>query len=108
MMHRVVLLAAVAALLLYLGGRPSPRASGPDRFARASLVDPAAEYCLDGALADEAPPPGPAPVQRMVENPLALEILAGKFKEGDLIIVDLSRERETFAFRKEAAVAQPA
>jgi ATP-dependent Clp protease ATP-binding subunit ClpA len=44
----------------------------------------------------------------MVENPLALEILAGKFKEGDHIIVDLSRDRETFAFRKEAAVAQPA
>jgi ATP-dependent Clp protease ATP-binding subunit ClpB len=47
-------------------------------------------------------------IQRMVENPLALEILAGKFKEGDHIIVDLSRDRETFAFRKEAAVAQPA
>ena len=47
-------------------------------------------------------------IQRMVENPLALEILAGKFKEGDQIVVDLSRDRETFAFRKEAAVAQPA
>jgi ATP-dependent Clp protease ATP-binding subunit ClpB len=47
-------------------------------------------------------------IQRMVENPLALEILAGKFKEGDHIIVDLARDRETFTFRKEAAVAQPA
>jgi ATP-dependent Clp protease ATP-binding subunit ClpA len=44
----------------------------------------------------------------MVENPLALEILAGKFKEGDHIVVDLSRDRETFAFSKQAAVAQPA
>jgi len=47
-------------------------------------------------------------IQRMVENPLALEILAGKFKEGDQIVVDLSRDRETFAFSKQAAVAQPA
>jgi ATP-dependent Clp protease ATP-binding subunit ClpA len=47
-------------------------------------------------------------IQRMVENPLALEILAGKFKEGDQIVVDLARDRETFTFRKEAAVAQPA
>ena len=47
-------------------------------------------------------------IQRMVENPLALEILAGKFKEGDHIVVDLARDRETFTFRKEAAVAQPA
>jgi ATP-dependent Clp protease ATP-binding subunit ClpB len=47
-------------------------------------------------------------IQRMVENPLALEILAGKFKEGDQIMVDLARDRETFTFRKEAAVAQPA
>jgi ATP-dependent Clp protease ATP-binding subunit ClpB len=47
-------------------------------------------------------------IQRMVENPLALEILAGKFKDGDHIVVDLSRDRETFSFRKQAAVAQPA
>jgi len=47
-------------------------------------------------------------IQRMVENPLALEILAAKFKEGDQIVVDLARDRETFTFRKEAAVAQPA
>jgi ATP-dependent Clp protease ATP-binding subunit ClpB len=47
-------------------------------------------------------------IQRMVENPLALEILAGKFREGDHIVVELSRDRETFTFRKEAAVAQPA
>jgi ATP-dependent Clp protease ATP-binding subunit ClpB len=47
-------------------------------------------------------------IQRMVENPLALEILAGKFKEGDQIVVDLARDRETFTFRTEAAVAQPA
>jgi ATP-dependent Clp protease ATP-binding subunit ClpB len=47
-------------------------------------------------------------IQRMVENPLALEILAGKFKEGDQIVVDLFRDRETFTFGKQAAVAQPA
>src|SRR5687767_1472861 len=46
-------------------------------------------------------------IQRMVENPLAVEVLAGKFKEGDHIIVD-TKDRETFFFRKEAAVAQPA
>src|SRR5207249_3239114 len=47
-------------------------------------------------------------IQRMVENPLAVEILAGKFKEGDHVVVSLSRDRETFTSRKEAAVAQPA
>jgi ATP-dependent Clp protease ATP-binding subunit ClpB len=46
-------------------------------------------------------------IQRMVENPLAVDVLAGKFKEGDHIIVD-TKDRETFFFRKEAAVAQPA
>jgi ATP-dependent Clp protease ATP-binding subunit ClpB len=46
-------------------------------------------------------------IQRMIENPLAVEILAGKFREGDHIIVD-TRDRETFTFRKEAPVAQPA
>ena len=46
-------------------------------------------------------------IQRMIENPLAVEILGGKFREGDHIIVD-TRDRETFTFRKEAAVAQPA
>ena len=43
----------------------------------------------------------------MVENPLAVEVLAGKFKEGDHVIVD-TKDRETFFFRKEAPVAQPA
>jgi hypothetical protein len=42
-----------------------------------------------------------------VENPLAVEVLAGKFKEGDQVVVD-TRDRETFFFRKQAAVAQPA
>jgi ATP-dependent Clp protease ATP-binding subunit ClpB len=46
-------------------------------------------------------------IQRMVENPLAVEILAGKFREGDHIVID-STDRETFTFRKEAPVAQPA
>jgi ATP-dependent Clp protease ATP-binding subunit ClpB len=46
-------------------------------------------------------------IQRMVENPLAVEVLAGKFKEGDHVVVD-TKDRETFFFRKQAAVAQPA
>jgi ATP-dependent Clp protease ATP-binding subunit ClpB len=46
-------------------------------------------------------------IQRMIENPLAVEILAGKFREGDHIIVD-TKDRETFTFRKEARVEQPA
>jgi ATP-dependent Clp protease ATP-binding subunit ClpB len=46
-------------------------------------------------------------IQRMVENPLAVEILAGKFREGDHIVVD-TKNRETFTFRKKAAVEQPA
>jgi ATP-dependent Clp protease ATP-binding subunit ClpB len=46
-------------------------------------------------------------IQRMIENPLAVEVLGGKFREGDHVIVD-TRDRETFIFRKEAPVAQPA
>jgi len=46
-------------------------------------------------------------IQRMIENPLAVEVLAGKFREGDHVIVD-TRDREIFTFRKEAPVAQPA
>jgi ATP-dependent Clp protease ATP-binding subunit ClpB len=45
-------------------------------------------------------------IQRMVENPLAVEVLAGRFAEGDRIVVEPSGE--AFTFRKEAAVAQPA
>src|SRR6185295_1445387 len=46
-------------------------------------------------------------IQRMVENPLALQVLAGNFREGDHIIIDTT-DRESFTFRKEAAVPQPA
>jgi ATP-dependent Clp protease ATP-binding subunit ClpB len=46
-------------------------------------------------------------IQRMVENPLALEILAGNMREGDHVVVD-TRDRETFTFRKEERVPQPA
>ena len=46
-------------------------------------------------------------IQRMVENPLAVEILGGRFREGDHIVVD-TKDRETFTFTKRAAVAQPA
>jgi ATP-dependent Clp protease ATP-binding subunit ClpB len=46
-------------------------------------------------------------IQRMVENPLAVDILGGKFREGDHIVVD-TKNRETFTFAKRAAVEQPA
>ncbi len=46
-------------------------------------------------------------IQRMIENPLAVEVLGGRFREGDHIVIDTS-DRETFTFRKQAAVAQPA
>jgi hypothetical protein len=36
-----------------------------------------------------------------------VEILAGKFREGDHIVVD-TRDRETFTFAKRARVEQPA
>jgi ATP-dependent Clp protease ATP-binding subunit ClpB len=47
-------------------------------------------------------------IQRMVENPLAVEVLAGHFREGDHVIVDESRDRESFTFRKEVPSPQPA
>ena len=49
-----------------------------------------------------------ARIQRMVENPLAVEVLAGRFHEGDHMVVEARRDRETFTFRKEAPVEQPA
>ena len=45
-------------------------------------------------------------LQRMLENPLAVEVLAGRFGEGDNVIVDV--KGETLHFRKQAPVAQPA
>ncbi len=47
-------------------------------------------------------------IQRMVENPLAVEILAGRFAEGDHVVVDVADGSETLHFRKEAPAAQPA
>ena len=47
-------------------------------------------------------------LQRMLENPLAVEVLAGRFREGDHVVVDALPEAETLHFRKEAPVAQPA
>jgi ATP-dependent Clp protease ATP-binding subunit ClpB len=45
-------------------------------------------------------------IQRMVENPLAVDLLAGRFHEGENVIVDV--KGGAMVFRKEAAVAQPA
>ncbi len=39
-------------------------------------------------------------IQRMVENPLALEILAGHFREGEHVLVD-TKDRESFIFQKQ-------
>jgi ATP-dependent Clp protease ATP-binding subunit ClpB len=45
-------------------------------------------------------------IQRLVENPLAVELLGGRFSEGDHVVVE--PHGETFAFRKDAPVPQPA
>jgi ATP-dependent Clp protease ATP-binding subunit ClpB len=42
-------------------------------------------------------------IQRMIENPLAVEVLAGRFGEGDTIVVE--PDGETLRFKKEAAAA---
>jgi ATP-dependent Clp protease ATP-binding subunit ClpA len=42
-------------------------------------------------------------IQRMIENPLAVEVLAGRFVEGDTIVVE--PDGETLRFRKEARAA---
>jgi len=42
-------------------------------------------------------------IQRMIENPLAVDVLAGRFGEGDTILVE--PDGETLRFRKEAHAA---
>ncbi len=42
-------------------------------------------------------------IQRMIENPLAVEVLAGRFAEGDRIVVE--PQGETLRFRKEVPAA---
>jgi len=42
-------------------------------------------------------------IQRMIENPLAVEVLAGHFGEGDTVVVE--PDGETLRFRKSAPVA---
>ena len=42
-------------------------------------------------------------IQRMIENPLAVDVLAGRFGEGDTIVVE--PDGETLRFRKEAPAA---
>jgi ATP-dependent Clp protease ATP-binding subunit ClpB len=44
-------------------------------------------------------------LQRMVENPLAVEVLAGRFAEGDHVVVDAEGGRESLSFRKQALAA---
>jgi ATP-dependent Clp protease ATP-binding subunit ClpB len=43
-------------------------------------------------------------LQRMVENPLAVEVLAGRFEEGDHIVVDAGGAGETLHFARQVAV----
>ncbi len=43
-------------------------------------------------------------IQRMIENPLAVEVLAGRFGEGDTIVVEPSSS-ETLRFRKQSPAA---
>jgi ATP-dependent Clp protease ATP-binding subunit ClpB len=45
-------------------------------------------------------------IQRLVENPLAMEVLAGRFKEGDEVEVDVQGDR--LAFARAVGEAQPA
>jgi ATP-dependent Clp protease ATP-binding subunit ClpB len=42
-------------------------------------------------------------IQRVIENPLAVEVLAGRFHEGDTVVVEPDGG-ETLRFRKEAPV----
>jgi ATP-dependent Clp protease ATP-binding subunit ClpA len=42
-------------------------------------------------------------IQRMIENPLAVEVLAGRFTEGDTVVVE--PDGETLRFRKEVPAA---
>ncbi len=42
-------------------------------------------------------------IQRMIENPLAVEVLAGRFGEGDTVLVE--PDGETLRFRKDAPAA---
>ena len=47
-------------------------------------------------------------LQRMVENPLAVEVLAGRFREGDQVVVDVDADGQAFHFRKQPTLPQPA
>jgi ATP-dependent Clp protease ATP-binding subunit ClpA len=47
-------------------------------------------------------------IQRMVENPLAVELLAGRFTEGDHVIVEVEPRRRDPCLPQEARVVQPA
>ena len=45
-------------------------------------------------------------IQKYIETPLADYILAGKFKEGDTIVVDYDKEKGEFVFKKKEEVEQ--
>jgi ATP-dependent Clp protease ATP-binding subunit ClpB len=45
-------------------------------------------------------------LQKLVENPLAREVLQGRFHEGDHVVVEVAGDG--LAFRREAPVPEPA
>ena len=46
-------------------------------------------------------------VQRLLQNPLALAVLEGRFKEGDAIVADAMAGGEGLSFAIDAAPAAP-
>jgi ATP-dependent Clp protease ATP-binding subunit ClpB len=47
-------------------------------------------------------------IQRMVEDPLAVELLGGQLREGDHVVVEVSGDRERLRFQKQVLEPQPA
>ena len=45
-------------------------------------------------------------IERYVENPLSAKILAGEFKEGDIVVVDLKEDDLTFTTKAPEPVAR--
>jgi ATP-dependent Clp protease ATP-binding subunit ClpB len=44
-------------------------------------------------------------IQRMLENPLAVDVLAGRFREGDEVVVDADGDGESLRFSKQQPAA---
>jgi ATP-dependent Clp protease ATP-binding subunit ClpB len=71
-----------------------------DKKIKIELTEKAKEYIMErGYDENYGARPLKRTIQREIENPLALKILAGEFKENDKIIVDV--ENGVLVFRKE-------